>query len=189
MAIVGPEAIDDAPEGPQRSGGWRREDFLGPARNDGPPGVPTRPAVWGGCRQGKKVDPPPLRHGRSRRSRSFGQIRPSRGRDDRGPSNNRREMRHGGHGDARRWPRSGHSDMLEVSEGMVRHFFRTHASTHGDRTAALVEAGSDWLEPGEGWQALSGRATPSWWALPSISLFGPRRGKVLRCKGAASGSH
>jgi len=30
MAIRGPEAIDDAPaRGPERSGGWRRKDFLG----------------------------------------------------------------------------------------------------------------------------------------------------------------
>jgi len=56
MAICRPEAIDDAPaRGPERSGGWRRWDFL---------------ASRGmGEAQGKKVSPPPLRHRRSRRRR------------------------------------------------------------------------------------------------------------------------
>jgi len=56
MAICRPEAIDDAPaRGPERSGGWRRWDFL---------------ASRGmGEAQGKKVSPTPLRLRRSRRSR------------------------------------------------------------------------------------------------------------------------
>ena len=56
MAICRPEAIDAAPAGgPERSGGWRRDDFL---------------ASRGmGEAQGKKVEPPPLRLRRSRRSR------------------------------------------------------------------------------------------------------------------------
>ncbi|KAF0104031.1 MAG: hypothetical protein FD144_1960 [Rhodospirillaceae bacterium] len=56
MAICRPEAIDAAPAcGPEQSGGWRRDDFL---------------ASRGmGEAQGKKVEPPPLRLRRSRRSR------------------------------------------------------------------------------------------------------------------------
>jgi hypothetical protein len=56
MAICRPEAIDAAPvHGPEQSGGWRRGDFL---------------ASRGmGEAQGKKVEPPPLRLRRSRRSR------------------------------------------------------------------------------------------------------------------------
>ena len=56
MAICRPEAIDAAPvHGPEQSGGWRRDDFL---------------ASRGmGEAQGKKVEPPPLRLRRSRRSR------------------------------------------------------------------------------------------------------------------------
>jgi hypothetical protein len=56
MAICRPEAIDAAPvHGPKQSGGWRRGDFL---------------ASRGmGVAQGKKVEPPPLRLRRSRRSR------------------------------------------------------------------------------------------------------------------------
>jgi hypothetical protein len=47
MAIDRPQAIGDAPAGPERSGGWRRRDFL---------------ASRGmGEAQGKKVAPPPLR--------------------------------------------------------------------------------------------------------------------------------
>src|SRR5262245_15488184 len=55
-AICRPEAIDAAPAcGPEQSGGWRRDDFL---------------ASRGmGEAQGKKVEPPPLRLRRSRRSR------------------------------------------------------------------------------------------------------------------------
>ncbi|AGK59788.1 hypothetical protein HYPDE_40598 [Hyphomicrobium denitrificans 1NES1] len=57
MAIDRPRTIDDAPaRGPERSGGWRRRDFL---------------ASRGmGEAQGKKVDPTALRLRRSRRSRS-----------------------------------------------------------------------------------------------------------------------
>src|SRR6202011_3068779 len=56
MAIGRPEAIDDAPaRGPERSGGWRRRDFL---------------ASRGmGEAQGKKVSLALLRLRRSRRSR------------------------------------------------------------------------------------------------------------------------
>src|SRR3984893_2690275 len=56
MAIGRPEAIDDAPaRGPERSGGWRRRDFL---------------ASRGmGEAQGKKVSSALLRLRRSRRSR------------------------------------------------------------------------------------------------------------------------
>src|SRR5260370_41405087 len=56
MAICRPEVIDDAPaRGPERSGGWRRSDFL---------------ASRGmGEAQGKKGEPTPLRLRRSRRSR------------------------------------------------------------------------------------------------------------------------
>src|ERR1700676_5345159 len=40
MAIGRPEAIDDAPaRGPERSGGWRRRDFLA-SRGMGEPGSP-----------------------------------------------------------------------------------------------------------------------------------------------------
>src|SRR4029077_7114821 len=54
-----PEAIDDAPaRGPERSGGWRRRDFLG--------------SRGMGEAQGKKVDPAPLRLSRSRRKPSYG---------------------------------------------------------------------------------------------------------------------
>src|SRR5713101_3574063 len=61
MAIVRPQAIDDAPAGPERSGGWRRRDFLG-SRGMGEPGSPR---AWGAGwqAQGKKVSPPPLRQG------------------------------------------------------------------------------------------------------------------------------
>ena len=56
MAICRPEAIDAAPvRGPEQSGGWRRDDFLA--------------ARGMGEAQGKKVEPPPLRLRRSRRSR------------------------------------------------------------------------------------------------------------------------
>jgi hypothetical protein len=49
MAIDRPQAIDDAPAGPELSGGWRRRGFL---------------ASRGmGEAQGKKVAPPPLRQG------------------------------------------------------------------------------------------------------------------------------
>jgi len=41
MAIGRPEAIDDAPaRGPERSGGWRRWDFLA-SRGMGEPGAPS----------------------------------------------------------------------------------------------------------------------------------------------------
>src|SRR5215510_8684257 len=57
MAICRPKAIDDAPVfGPERSGGWRRGEFL------------VLREEWAKA-QGKKVDPPPLRQRRSRRSR------------------------------------------------------------------------------------------------------------------------
>src|SRR5262249_46931172 len=56
MAICRPKAIAAAPVfGPERSGGWRRRDFVG--------------SRGMGEAQGKKVSPPPLRHRRSRRSR------------------------------------------------------------------------------------------------------------------------
>src|SRR5262245_33264578 len=56
MAICRPKVIAAAPVfGPEHSGGWRRQDFLG--------------SRGMGEAQGKKVAPPPLRYRRSRRSR------------------------------------------------------------------------------------------------------------------------
>src|SRR5712692_2501232 len=94
MAIVRPQAIDDAPAGPKRSGGWRRRDFLG-SRGMGEPGSPR---AWsaGWRAQGKKVSPPPLRQG-DRGLPSCGPITPSRGRAGRVPDSLARRRR-GGHG-------------------------------------------------------------------------------------------
>ncbi len=68
-----PQAIDDARAGPERSGGWRRRDFLG-SRGMGAAGVP---ALAGWQAQGKKVSPPPLRQG-DRGLPSCGPITPSK---------------------------------------------------------------------------------------------------------------
>jgi hypothetical protein len=58
MAINRPGTIDDAPaRGPERSGGWRRRDFLG-SRGIGAAGVP---ALRGGKPRGRKSRRPPLR--------------------------------------------------------------------------------------------------------------------------------
>src|SRR5579871_3961429 len=51
MAIDRPQSIDAAPLGPERSGGWRRRDFLG-SRGMGAAGVPE---LAGWQAQGKKV--------------------------------------------------------------------------------------------------------------------------------------
>jgi hypothetical protein len=69
MAIYRPRTIGDAPEGPQRSGGRRRSDFL---------------ASRGmGEAQGKKVAATALRLRRSRRSRSSARSSHHRGPGDR----------------------------------------------------------------------------------------------------------
>jgi hypothetical protein len=62
MAICRPEAIDDAPlRGPERSGGWRRRDFL---------------ASRGmGEAQGKKVDPSAVAAQAIEAQPPFGQIK------------------------------------------------------------------------------------------------------------------
>ena len=64
MAICRPKAIDDAPVfGPERSGGWRRRDFLG--------------SRGMGEAQGKKVDPSAVAAQAIEAPPSFGQIKPS----------------------------------------------------------------------------------------------------------------
>jgi hypothetical protein len=62
MAINRPQAIDDAPAGPERSGGWRRSDFLGP-REEWASQRPHALSCAGRRAQGKKVAPPPLQQG------------------------------------------------------------------------------------------------------------------------------
>jgi hypothetical protein len=63
MAVCRPKAIDDAPIfGPERSGGWRRRDFL---------------ASRGmGEAQGKKVSPAAIAAQSIEAQPSFGQIKP-----------------------------------------------------------------------------------------------------------------
>jgi hypothetical protein len=73
-----PHPVLGVPIAPERSGGWRRGDFL-VSRGMGEPG--SRGACPVGWRaQGKKVAPAPLRLRRSRCQPSFGQIKPLRGR-------------------------------------------------------------------------------------------------------------
>jgi hypothetical protein len=79
-----PRLINDAPTGlgrcgPERSGGWRKRDFLGFREEWANRGLyGACPVGWWG--QGKKVVPPPLRLRRSSCQPSFGQIKPLRGR-------------------------------------------------------------------------------------------------------------
>ena len=72
MAVQRPEATDDAPRLPGRS-----------IAEDGGRAIFLASRGMAACRQGKKVERPPLRLRRSRRQPSFGQTRPSQRR--RGP--------------------------------------------------------------------------------------------------------
>src|SRR5258708_34352194 len=78
MAIDRPQAIDDAPAGPECSGGWRRRDFLG-SRGMGEPGSPRAWEARGGEPGGRKAH---RRHcGKAIGAQPSGrQIKPSRGR-------------------------------------------------------------------------------------------------------------
>ncbi len=71
MAIGRPKAIDGAP----RQGSTAKEELSCSARNDGAP-TPCDLSHGVGVRQGKKVMTALLRHRRSRRQPSFGQISP-----------------------------------------------------------------------------------------------------------------
>jgi hypothetical protein len=66
MAIGKPKAIDDAPVGPERSGGWRRREFLVSRGMGFSPGEESLNAAV--AAQAIEAQP------------SFGQIKPGRGR-------------------------------------------------------------------------------------------------------------
>jgi hypothetical protein len=96
MAICRPKTIGDAPEGPERSGGCRRIDFL---------------ASRGmGEAQGKKVDATALRLRRSRRSRSSARSSHHRGQVRRVLSHNL----------GRRWLASVRLDKKSVRFGVEK---------------------------------------------------------------------
>jgi hypothetical protein len=83
MAICRPEAIDDAPGcGPERSGGWRRGEFLASR------GMPARPA-------GEESLTDAVASQAIEAQPSFGQIKPWRGRVVRTPNSILRRRRGG----------------------------------------------------------------------------------------------
>jgi hypothetical protein len=106
MAICRPRTIGDAPEGPQRSGGRCRSDFLG--------------SRGMGKAQGKKVDAAALRLRRSRRSRSS-----ARSSHHRGPV--RRVLNHKS---GRRWRTSVRSGKRSVQFGVGKEMKGGESSSH-----------------------------------------------------------
>jgi hypothetical protein len=72
------------PPGPERSGGWRRRDFLVP-RGMGEPVSPAHSFLRGGASPGEESLAAAIAARRSRRQPSRGQIAPSRGRVGRAP--------------------------------------------------------------------------------------------------------
>jgi hypothetical protein len=75
MAIKRPQAIDDAPAGPERSGGWRQETFL--PREEWASRSPRALFLARGASPGEESRAAAVAARRSRRQPSCGQIAPS----------------------------------------------------------------------------------------------------------------